>query len=358
MKDFSKRQLLVNYLLGLCTPGEIREVEHWLDKEPANISLLQKVAAEIEDKDLLSHADKKHIKSEIFKKIRERDLSSEKEKSLSKVTINSRSSGNKQKSGLWYKVAAMVLVIVTAGMVGLYYADFNSSQSKSVTQLQQRTLSNGQTATFRFGDGSVIKLNAGSTIRYPEKFSENKREIYLEGEGFFTINHDESRPFIVHAGNTTTRVLGTSFNVRAYAEEKNVQVAVAEGKVAVSREDKERESEDGGEETIFVEENQWVTYRSSEKLIEKGEGDIGELIAWKDRKLVFTDKSLDQISDRLERWYNIDIVLADSTLKQRRMSASFEEESITEVLGVIALALDLDYEKEGRKVTFTNKEDN
>lgn len=357
MKDFSKRQLLINYLLGLCTPGEIREVEHWLDKEPANISLLQKVAKEIDDKGLLSDADKKHIKSKIFQEIREGDLSSEKEKSLSKVTINSRSSGNKQQSGLWYKVAAMVLVIVTAGMVGLYYTGFNSSQSESDTQLQQRTLSNGQTATFRFGDGSVIKLNAGSTLRYPEKFSENKREIYLEGEGFFNINRDESRPFIVHAGNTTTRVLGTSFNVRAYSEEKNVQIAVAEGKVAVSREEKEIESEDG-DEAIYVEENQWVTYRSSEKLIEKGEGDIGELIAWKDRKLVFTDKSLVQISDRLERWYNIDIILADSTLKQRRMSASFEEESMTEVLGVIALALDLDYEKEGRKVTFTNKEDN
>lgn len=356
MKDFPKRQLLINYLLGICTPGEVKEVEYWLDKEPGNSALLEEVAKEIGHEGILSFAEKREIKNRLFTEIDhiegsvlDRKKSKVKEKRYSLPSPFAR-------GGFWLKVAAMALVIITAGGVGLYYySTLPSSQTGSEVKLEQRTLSSGQTATLRFGDGSVIKLNAGSTLRYPEKFSRNKREVYLEGEGFFSITHDESRPFIVHAGETTTRVLGTSFNVRAYNTEDEVQVAVAEGKVAVTRGDKE--GKDGGDkETIYVTKNQWVTYRSSGQFIEKGEGDIKDLIAWKDKRLVFTDSPLVQIAYRLERWYNIEIMLTDSSLEQRRLSASFDKESITEVLTVIALSLDIGYSKEGRKVSFYKNE--
>ncbi|WP_372637900.1 FecR family protein [Fodinibius sp.] len=359
MNDFPKRQLLINYLLGLCTPEEVKEVEYWLDKEPGNISLLQEVATEIGQKGSMSFTEKDEIRDHLFSEIEKEDGNrSGREKGNSEIKSPYFQRSRRSRSGLWLKVAAMALIIVIAGGIGLYfsYNDLSSTHAQSEVTFEQRTLSNGQTATLRFGDESVIRLNAGSTLRYPEKFSRDKREVYLEGEGFFSVSRDESRPFIVHAGRTTTRVLGTSFNVRAYDD--NVQVAVAEGKVAVSREEEEVESGGGSSETetIYLTGNQWVTYRSAGQLIEKGEGNIEELIAWKDKKLVFTDKSLVHIADRLERWYNIDIVLSDSSFKERRMSASFEDEPLTEVLAVIALSLDLDYKREGRKVTFHNNE--
>lgn len=355
MNDFPKRQLLINYLLGLCTPEEVEEVEYWLNKEPGNISLLQEVSKEIGHRGSLSFSEKDELKNQLFEKIKKSErVDSSHKKSNPKVKTHPQPSHFA--GGLWLKVAAMVLVIVTAGGLGLYYDSFTSSQTDSEVNLEQRTLSDGQTATLRLGDGSVIKLNAGSTLRYPEKFGPDKREVYLEGEGFFSVNSDESRPFIVHAGRTTTRVLGTSFNIRAYDEENALQVAVTEGKVAVSRGGDTEESESSDTETIYITKNQWITYRPSGQLIEKGEGDIRELIAWKDKKLVFTDKPLDHIADRLERWYNIDISLADSSFESRRMSASFEDESLTEVLTVISLSLDLNYQKEDRKITFHNNE--
>lgn len=355
MNDFPKRQLLINYLLGLCTPKEVQEVEYWLDKEPGNVSLLQEVAKEIGHQGSLSFTEKDEIKDHLFAEIEmEERINSDREKTNFGTKI-SYQRPERVRSGRWLKVAAVVLIIATAGGIGLYYNynSLSSSQAQSEVKFEQRTLSNGQTASLRFGDGSVIKLNAGSTLRYPEKFSGNKREVYLEGEGFFSVTRDESRPFIVHAGSTTTRVLGTSFNIRAYDDD--VQVAVEEGMVAVSRGDEE-EFEGEDKETIYVTKNQWVTYRSSGQLIEKGEGNIEELIAWKDKKLIFTDKPLDHIAERLERWYNIDIILADSSFEERRMSASFENESLTEVVAVIALSLDLDYKREGRKITFHNNE--
>lgn len=361
MNDFPKRQLLINYLLGLCTPEEVKEVEYWLDKEPGNISLLQEVSKEIGHQGSLSFTEKDEIRERLFSEIEKEEHNySGREERDSEIKSSYFQRSHRVRNGLWLKVAAVAFIIVMAGGIGLYY-NYNglpSSQDQTEVKFEQRTLSKGQTATLRFGDGSVIRLNAGSTLRYPEKFSRDKREVYLEGEGFFSVNRDESRPFIVHAGRTTTRVLGTSFNIRAYDDD--VQVAVAEGKVAVSREDKDEEIESGGgsneTETIYLTKNQWVTYRSAGQLIEKGEGNIEELIAWKDKRLVFTDKSLDHIADRLERWYNIDIVLSDSSFAERRISASFEDEPLTEVLAVIALSLDLDYKREGRRVTFHNKE--
>lgn len=358
MNDFPKRQLLINYLLGLCTPEEVKEVEYWLDKEPGNISLLQEVSREIGRQGSLSFTEKDEIRGHLFSEI-EKEERNRPGRRNSEIKSSYFQRSRRIRSGLWLKVAAMALIVVMAGGIGLYYSYSGppSSQGQAEVQFERRTLSKGQTATLRFGDGSVIKLNAGSTLRYPEKFSGEKREVYLEGEGFFSVNRDEARPFIVHAGRITTRVLGTSFNVRAYDDD--VQVAVAEGKVAVSREDKDEDIESEGDretETIYLTRNQWVTYRSAGQLIEKGEGNIEELIAWKDKRLVFTDKSLDHIADRLERWYNIDIVLSDSSFEERRMSASFKDEPLSEVLAVIALSLDLDYKKEGRTVTFHNNE--
>ncbi|WP_185958435.1 FecR family protein [Fodinibius sediminis] len=341
MNDFPKRQLLINYLLGLCTPGEEEEVEYWLDKEPGNITLLQEVSKEIGYEGRLSAADTIEVKDQLFAEVdNTADAGSAKRGYRPNAHIG---------RGLWLKVAAMVVVILTAGGLGLYYSDFSSFSEDSVTQFDQRTLSKGQTATLRFGDGSVIKLNAGSTLRYPEKFSRERREVYLEGEAFFSIAHDESRPFLVHAKNTTTRVLGTSFNIRAYSSEDALQVAVAEGEVAVSRAEEQPVS---SRETIYVTRNQWVTYRSSGQLIEKGEGNIDDLIAWKDKRLIFTDKPLEEIAVQLERWYNVEVLLADSSLKKRRLSASFTDEPLSEVLTVIALSLDITYKQDGQVITF------
>src|SRR5699024_2915773 len=147
-----------------------------------------------------------------------------------------------------------------------------------------------------FGDGSVIQLNAESTLRYPSKFDSNKREVYLEGEAFFSVERDTTRPFIIHAGGTATQVLGTSFNIRAYEGEDKVQVAVVEGEVAVTEEKAEKRA---GQEAIHISKNEWVTYHSDEQIIEKGQGDIWKMVAWKDDVLVFKDQSLSRIAKRL-----------------------------------------------------------
>ncbi|MCW9705970.1 FecR family protein [Fodinibius salsisoli] len=345
MQDLPNRQLLVNYLLGLCTPNEVQAIENWLDQDPENVSLLERIAKDIRHEKKQSYADTEEIKKQLFSNIKP----DKQEGATGRKDIRP-AQGIKTNS--WLRVAAIILLILTAGGVGFYYMQTPLEENTSLTY-KERTLSAGQKATFRFGDGSVIYLNAGSSLRYPSKFSRNKREIYLEGEAFFSVVRDTSRPFIVHAGNTVTKVLGTSFNINAYKSGEKVQVAVAEGKVAVSKE-KVEENDDGKYEPVFLTKNQWVTYHPSGNIIERGEGSIRELIAWKDKVLMFNDRPLKDVVTRLERWYNINITIADTGLASRRLSASFEDEPLAEVLTVIALSLDMKYEREGREITFSD----
>src|SRR5699024_5480133 len=281
MKDFPKRPLLVNYLLGLCTPGEEREVEYWLDKEPGNSALLQKVANEMGDNGSFTKAEKKGIKDDLFSELHS-DKGPDSLKN-ERVSVRDRNASSIM-AGRWLKVAAVILLMLTAGGVGFYYHNSLPGDKQSEVVLKTRTLSAGQKATLRFGDGSVIQLNAQSTLRYPSKFDSNKREVYLEGEAFFSVERDTTRPFIIHAGGTATQVLGTSLNIRAYEGEDKVQVAVVEGEVAVTEEKAEKRA---GQEAIHISKNEWVTYHSDEQIIEKGQGDIWKMVAWKDDVLVF-----------------------------------------------------------------------
>src|SRR5699024_1120709 len=111
MKDFPKRPLLVNYLLGLCTPGEEREVEHWLDKEPGNSALLQKVANEMGANGSFTKAEKKGIKDELLSEL-DSDKGSDSRKN-ERVSVRDRNAGSIM-AGRWLKVAAVILLVLTA----------------------------------------------------------------------------------------------------------------------------------------------------------------------------------------------------------------------------------------------------
>src|SRR5439155_2315167 len=87
-------------------------------------------------------------------------------------------------------------------------------------------------------DSTQVWLNAASSLEFPEAFQSGKREVYLVGEAFFDVKHAENRPFIIHTGNVTTRVVGTAFNIKGYPDQPDVIVSVKRGKVQVSKNEK------------------------------------------------------------------------------------------------------------------------
>jgi ferric-dicitrate binding protein FerR (iron transport regulator) len=182
-------------------------------------------------------------------------------------------------------------------------------------------------------DGSTVTLNKGSEISYHKQFSDTTREIFLTGEAFFDVQQDAKRPFYVHTGDIVTKVLGTSFNVKANG--KKIEITVVTGKVAVS--DKQK--------TLAVLlPDQKINYQES--IIKKEDANAHETVLWKEEDLKFENMDLKEILPLLETRYGVKI--ETKNIDDYRFTAYFLNTSnITQVLNVITKLNNLNWKKTG-----------
>jgi transmembrane sensor len=203
-------------------------------------------------------------------------------------------------------------------------------------------------------DGSRVVLNAGSRLRYAEDFGRPgvAREVHLDGEAYFEVTHDATRPFRVHAGPALAEDLGTRFSVRAYAGTR-AQVVVAEGRVSM------RSNTTARLDSAILGPGQ------RGRLAPDGSATSGTVLvdsvnpqrylSWTSGTLTLDDVPLREAVPMLERWFDIELRLADSTLADRRVTAVYRDQSLSQVLDALALALGARYERSAsntRAVTF------
>lgn len=161
-------------------------------------------------------------------------------------------------------------------------------------------------------DGSRVWLNAGSSITYPVFFKGEKRVVVFSGEGYFEVAPDARSPFMVKTGEMVLRVLGTSFNVRAYPDEREVTTTLVTGKVVQSYKGVARCVE-------LIPGWQSIYHRESGSL-ETGEVDVREMLAWKEGKIIENDARLEDIFRRLSYWYDFEVEYADPALKEMKFN--------------------------------------
>lgn len=209
----------------------------------------------------------------------------------------------------------------------------------------------GMKTRIRLADGSTILLNAGSTLRYPEKMDKSVREVYLTGEAYFDIKQVASRPFIIHAEKMDVRVLGTTFNVRSYKEEDFAETAVISGAVEVVVKE--------GQQVLKVTPNEKVLLRKTS--IGKNENTVATInekrnivierqplspisstdssrvleTAWVNNQLIFQNETLSSIVQRLERWYGVKILIRDPQLAALRFSGRADNVPIEKLLNIL-----------------------
>ena len=159
-------------------------------------------------------------------------------------------------------------------------------------------------------DGSRVWLNAGSSLKYPETFSNGERRVYLEGEAYFEVEHDENAPFIVNTKAMDLQVLGTSFNIKAYDDESMVITTLVTGKIR-------QEFPDAGKNITLTPSRQSVFDRVSGEL-KTQQADVRAALAWKDGKIIANDERLEDIFRRLSRWYDFKVVYTQPSLKDVR----------------------------------------
>lgn len=241
------------------------------------------------------------------------------------------------KSRIWLRVAAVATpLLIIAG----YVSTLVTGESPIVAESKQMEVyvDNGNQETVLLADGSKAVLNAGTHFSYPEEFfPEKERIVKLEGEGFFDVVSD-GRPFIVEAGEITVRVLGTEFNVKAYADESEVSIALLSGAV---------ETNIAGN-TLLLKENEKIIYnRESQEITHATTSKESEL-AWTRGELNIEHKTLEEIFKMCERRFGVEIVtnteISDQTYYSTRFVAEYGLEDVLIVLenmtGIFSFSID------------------
>ena len=187
-------------------------------------------------------------------------------------------------------------------------------------------------------DSSEVWLNENSSLSYQQNF-EKGRAVELSGEAYFEVRHQDNNPFTVTTNSVKTTVLGTSFVVSDYYQNLLAEVVLTSGKLKV---DELREQSN----TVFLEPGtSAVLDRSSGRLV-KTENTDPNLLAWKNRQLKFENTDVDEIEQVLERYFRIELSLANSQLRSCQFTGTFVDPTIEEVLQVMSIALDISYKRE------------
>lgn len=179
----------------------------------------------------------------------------------------------------------------------LSYMDGSAIQELKTTQMITLTTPRAGQYAVTLSDGTKVWLNASSELIYPTSFGQDERNVHIKGEGYFEVAHDENRPFIVHTERQRIQVLGTRFNVQAYADEMVQQTTLVEGAVVIeSVSGKDSFRLRPGQQASANEDNRFTLARV----------EPGEYIAWKDGNIMLNSYNLAEILRQLERWYDID----------------------------------------------------
>jgi transmembrane sensor len=269
-----------------------------------------------------------------------------------------------RKNYTWLRVAAAVLLI--AGLSILYKGRQQAPAIKK-NLVAHFVTGGGERKKITLLDGSVVLLNAKSSLTVNEDFNESKREVNLVGEAFFDVKHNKNKPFQVHTTDFDINVLGTSFNVKVYPDEATSEAVLIKGLIVM-------EGKGSKGSSIVLKPSQKVTFYKKE-LAQPGtratakpavnrpqitinqytvvnDSTIVEM-AWTRNQLEILDQGFCDLKNVLERWYDVDIKFADKDVERYRFTATFNGETIEEVLIALQKAEHFKYEIKGKQITIS-----
>jgi ferric-dicitrate binding protein FerR (iron transport regulator) len=234
---------------------------------------------------------------------------------------------------------AAAVVVGAALLVAGYITFFSSPASPTLVEVSAPAQSVNSVV---LPDGTEVNLNSNTHLSYPKKFAAGCREVTIAGEAFFEVKPDKHKPFIIHAGDAQIKVLGTSFNVNAYPEEKKIEVIVETGKVQVTN------------STLPTIENHELILAPGDKgtldcanhALLKTTNLNPNFLAWKTHDLYFKSTSLAEVISDLEKTYKIKIRLADPGLNGLLLTAHFNHYPLDFVLNVIETTFNLEVQYE------------
>ena len=243
--------------------------------------------------------------------------------------------------------------------------------ARKLSQKNEVATRKGSKTKIILPDSTVVWLNADSRLIYPENFGDEMREVKLDGEAFFEVTKDSKRPFIIHTKTIDVKVLGTVFNVRSYAEESTTETSLLRGEVEVTIHQSNKK--------IILSPNQKLTVANYQEKSKKKElpgskgahekqipeqalltlnnihfkenDSLNTATSWVNNTLYFDNEELEKVTVEIERWYNVEVIINNQRLKSAHFTATFRNESLSQVMEALGISYSFKYKIEEGKVT-------
>jgi transmembrane sensor len=362
----SHENLIPGFLKGELTADETRDLISWIKSEKINKRYFDEYC-EIWITARSNLKNPGYIFHEGFWKFKQ------------KINVERGSSVDRNKTNLFKKTARYAAIfIVAASLSGLlfYYVGRNRAIDNG-QNFSELIVPMGSRAQFSLSDGTTVTLNAGSSLKYDNRFGISDRVEQLEGEGYFKIAKDSKKPFTVKTTHLNVMALGTIFNVKAYSGDKTIETTLIEGSVKI-----EEITDKNTVEVTVLKPNQKLTFfkvdstmvdelagpveKSSSYTqplkVQKSIGiprlvtenvNVEPVISWKENHWIFEKQSLSQIAIELERKFDVQILFESERLKTYRFTGTIIAEPIEQVLEVMSISAPINFKLKGKVVTLS-----
>jgi transmembrane sensor len=339
--------LVDRYLAGAATPAEREQFDRWLAEEPNRAAMLERLRRAL---DVMASDVTPEEQQAVWERVAERT-------GITLPVLGAGAPGEVRAAGvapvglpprrrgirLALAVAAALAGAVLVGRGVLL--DRVSTESPAEERIVR--VPRGERARFRLPDGSEVVVSGGGVLRHPRVFPAGAREVALEGEAYFRVEHDGRRPFRVRAGNLVATDLGTEFLVRAYAEDEGARVVVREGSVAV-RAFRAADTTHPGHVIRAGE----LGRLGADGAARIEQADTAAYFAWTTGTLVFDGTPLRDALPQLAGWYDLDFRLADSAMGSIPLSGRLDQTLTPARLDLLAGSMGLEQVRREKTVTF------
>ena len=275
--------------------------------------------------------------------------------------------GQKNRKRRWvFTTAACILLLIA----GYFLLRRNIRPAEDSGQFETIVTRTGSKTLISLPDSSTVVLNSACQFGYNKGFGAGRREMHLSGEAYFDIHKSPEMPLVIHAGNVIIRVLGTTFNVRANPEDSFVEATLLKGIIEVSlRSDPERKILLRPNEKIVIRRNEGLPVDKQAKALYKNKEEVIAVTkvepdpidssyietTWIKDKMLFHKEPFASLARKMERWYNVKIILTDPALNDLVFTGSLEKETLQEAFMALQHSARFNYKIEGRTVTVTKK---
>ena len=320
------KELIEKYFDGNITDAEIKELSDWIKN----------------DRHLQNWWEEEFSKSDagINPVLRDKLFARIKEQTQGKEETQGKENSRTIRMNPWKWAAAIVLPICIAFFT--YYL-IDSSQTVGAPFIVKAD--KGDKATIELPDGTNVVLNSASQLSYLNNFGENVRRVQLNGEAYFKVAHDEKHAFIVQVGDLEVKVLGTSFNVSAYEDAKDVTVVLLEGKVGVYAQKMSHIMKPGDK----------IEYNKATHKITSTQVHPSDYIEWTKGNIYFEKESLENIMKTLSRIYDVEIRFDSNKLPNEYFTGTIPGGGIQNALNILMLTSPFYYEMDGSVIVLKEK---